>query len=358
MMRYIAERLAYNRRNSPKLNPVLFDEDMQLKSEIKEKVLKIVDAFLEYTQTDIRILDIRLVGSNAAYNYHPESDLDIHIVTDLSEISDPETIARLYFDSVKKNFKDSYDITIKGIDVEMYVEDINTSANSNGVYSVSQDKWIKEPTPEADPTDEEFSEAEEIEEEIIRAIKSTKSVEDLQAIVDKLYLMRKDSLIAHGETGAGNLAFKSLRNKGILDDIKDTIKQATSRELSLESKKVNEVKSTGKLTLSDLESYPYKFSRLWRGAPNSTYMDDFLALAEEHNCIWLRNDSYRMNFFACKSKLDYESLKAALKEDKILSSFIYLGPLDNIDWDDITSKVSSIYVDRYEGGYSVKFPRR
>ena len=76
----IAERLAYNRRYSPQLNPLLFS-DGELKPEIREKILQIVDAFLEYTQVSINIIDVRLVGSNASYNYNEYSDLDIHIVT-------------------------------------------------------------------------------------------------------------------------------------------------------------------------------------------------------------------------------------------------------------------------------------
>ena len=184
-MRSIAERLAYNRRYSPQLNPLLF-EDGELKSQIRDKIVQIVDAFLEYAEVSINIADIRLVGSNASYNYNEYSDLDIHIVTDLSKIADPETIARLYFDSIKKNFKDSYDIKIKGIDVELYVEDINTSSVSNGIYSVSQNRWIKEPVVVEDPTDEEIAEAEKIEDEIISKIKSSTSTEELENIIDNL----------------------------------------------------------------------------------------------------------------------------------------------------------------------------
>lgn len=238
-MRSIAERLAYNRRYSPQLNPLLF-EDGELKSQVRDKIVQIVDAFLEYAEVSINIADIRLVGSNASYNYNEYSDLDIHIVTDLSKIADPETIARLYFDSIKKNFKDSYDIKIKGIDVELYVEDINTSSVSNGIYSVSQNRWIKEPVVVEDPTDEEIAEAEKIEDEIISKIKSSTSTEELENIIDNLYLLRKDSLAAYGESGPGNLAFKSLRNKGILDRVKDVIRDAESKELSLESKKIDE----------------------------------------------------------------------------------------------------------------------
>lgn len=240
-MRSIAERLAYNRAYSPSLNSNLFDEDDQLITGVRDKILEIVDAFLEYAQVEnIKVADIRLVGSNASYNYNEHSDVDVHIVTNLSKIADPETIARLYFDATKKNFKDSYDITIKGMDVEIYVEDINTSAQSNGVYSVTKDEWIRHPEPIEDPSEDDIAEAEEIEEEIINSIKNAKDIDDLEEIIDDLYLMRKDALASKGETAPANLAFKSLRNKGILDKVKDTMRSELSKELSLESKSIRE----------------------------------------------------------------------------------------------------------------------
>lgn len=224
---------------SIKLNPLLF-EDNKLKPQIHDKILQIVDAFLEYAGVSINISDIRIVGSNASYNYNEHSDLDVHIVTDLSTVSDPENIARLYFDSIKKNFKDSYDITIKGIDVEIYVEDINTTSVSNGIYSVSQNRWIKEPVVLEDPTPEDTEEAKKIERDILDSIKSASTTEELETIINNLYLLRKDSLSSEGEFSPGNLAFKSIRNKGILDKVKDVIRDAESKELSLESKQLDE----------------------------------------------------------------------------------------------------------------------
>ena len=236
-MRSIAERLAYNRRYSPKLNPKLFNEDNELYPEIRDKVEEIVDKFLEYTQIDnINILDIRLVGSNASYNYNENSDFDIHIVVDLSKISDPKTIASLYFGEVKSSFKDNYDIKIKGIEVEMYVEDLNSSPKSNGIYSVSRNLWIKEPTPMEDPSREEWDEAERIEDEYIERMEAAKDSDELEDIINQIYLDRKDGLDAEGETSPRNLAFKSLRNKGIIKRFKDTVKEKVSKELSLESK--------------------------------------------------------------------------------------------------------------------------
>lgn len=230
----------YLRESESKLNPLIFEGD-KLKQEVKSKVLEIVDEFVEYAQVEsIDILDIRLVGSNAAYNYTPTSDLDIHIIVDISKISEPEIIGRLYFDSIKSQFKDKYDITIKGIEVEIYVEDINSSSVSNGVYSVVRDKWIKEPVDVGDPEESETNRAKDMVTSIMNSIEDTDSIEDLQDIVDSIYLIRKDSLASKGEYGAGNLAFKMLRSEGVLDAVKDTLSKAKSKELSLESKSITE----------------------------------------------------------------------------------------------------------------------
>lgn len=234
-MESIVEKLKFQRRYPRHLNPLLFAQGDHLYLDIRDKINEIVRAFLEYLQVDIRVLDVRIVGSNASYNYHKESDLDIHIVTNLSEISDPATIARLYFDAAKKNFKDAYDITIKGIDVELYIEDINASAVSNGIYSVTHDTWIKTPTPIEDPSDEVIKLAEKYEEYILNMLDKATTVEEIQEVQDQIYLIRKDALSAEGEVSAGNLMFKSLRNKGILDSIKDILHKGISQELSLES---------------------------------------------------------------------------------------------------------------------------
>ena len=65
------------------LNPLLFDENDELKPEIKEAIEKIVNQFVEDLKTDsvkIEVKDVILVGSNVSYNYTKDSDLDIHII--------------------------------------------------------------------------------------------------------------------------------------------------------------------------------------------------------------------------------------------------------------------------------------
>lgn len=107
------------------LNPLLFDENDELKPEIKEAIEKIVNQFVEDLKTDgvkIEVKDVILVGSNVSYNYTKDSDLDVHIIVDKDTLDcDPEIYTLLY-GAYRSLFNKNYDITIKGIPVEIYVE--------------------------------------------------------------------------------------------------------------------------------------------------------------------------------------------------------------------------------------------
>lgn len=106
------------------LNPLLFEDD-ELKPEIKEAIEKIVTQFVEDLKTDgvkIEVKDVILVGSNVSYNYTKDSDLDVHIIVDKDTLDcDPEIYTLLY-GAYRSLFNKNYDITIKGIPVEIYVE--------------------------------------------------------------------------------------------------------------------------------------------------------------------------------------------------------------------------------------------
>jgi len=45
----------------------------------------------------------------------------------------------------KDKFNDKYDITIKGSEAELYIQDVKESLHSNGIYSVLNSDWIKKP---------------------------------------------------------------------------------------------------------------------------------------------------------------------------------------------------------------------
>lgn len=247
------------------LNPKLWDGE-ELRPEVKEAIDSIVDQFiLELGENEIpvKVLDARIVGSNASFNYTENSDIDVHLVVNTTESSCDFDVLTLLYNFFKKSFNDKYDISIHGIPVEMYIEDVNSSAISNGIYSVFKEEWIKFPepieVPDIDITDA-FAPFEERYNEIINSNDLTGAEE----LIDDLYLLRKDSISVDGEYGEGNLVFKEFRNRGYLDNLKQMMADLTSKELSLENlneELMEEVDSIGN-TLSEGQSSFFKNSKV------------------------------------------------------------------------------------------------
>ena len=220
------------------LNPKLWDSKMNLLPEVKEKLDKIVDKFNEYLnqyKNDIKfqVLDVNLVGSNASYNYSDKSDLDVSVVINFNSLGTTDEIADDYFHCKKNDFNETYHPTIRGIDVELYVSDIKSTNISNGVYSVKYNKWIKKPVKIDPPKNVDVSDyTDEIEKAVEKTLE-TKDLDKINTFMSSLYLMRRNSLIVNGEYGRGNLIYKDLRNRGVLDKIHDAINELTSDELSI-----------------------------------------------------------------------------------------------------------------------------
>ena len=229
-MRFLIEDL--------QLNPVIWDENNNLKSDIRNKLLQIKDKFilgLEENNIPTSIVDVRIVGSNANYNYNTNSDLDLHIVVDLDNYEEDEKrLLEMIYNYYKSAFNDKYDITVKGIPVELYIEDKNKCAISNGIFSVQNNEWVKIPTNEIKP-DVDISKSLNY---MIRRFEEIKLLDDpmtAQTLLDLLYANRQKSLAVEGEYGVDNLVFKEFRNRGYIQEIKDIIKNGESREMSLES---------------------------------------------------------------------------------------------------------------------------
>ena len=136
------------------LNPKLFDEGNKLKPEVREKIFEIVKEFTDgLTQDNIKfdISDIILVGSNCSYNYTKDSDLDVHIRMKTNSLDCPDNLYPLLYSAYRSMWNSKMDIDFYDIPVELYVETEDSTAKSNGIYSVMKDEWIKEPVQQDIP---------------------------------------------------------------------------------------------------------------------------------------------------------------------------------------------------------------
>lgn len=225
------------------LNPKIWNSDNTLKKEVKEKIDEIVDTFKENLLedgVDLKIKDVIICGSNANYNYTENSDIDVHIISDTKDLDCNKKHLPIIYNAYKKMFNDSYGIEFYDTEVEIYVENDKTGVTSGGIYSVKDDKWLKEPSmvevPEVDEKEfeEELSKWEDECNEILYNLEDIEdSIRNIDTLLDELYEMRQDSIQKEGEFSIGNLVFKELRNKGFLTNLKGVKKELQSRLMSL-----------------------------------------------------------------------------------------------------------------------------
>lgn len=230
------------------LNPKLWDiKTNKLLPEVREKIEEIVNTFLDTLEEDgIKIIpdDVILIGSNAGYNYNENSDLDIHIVANTEDLDCPDNLYPLLYSAYRSMFNSKYDITLHGIPAEIYVETEGMPRVSDGVYSVKEDKWIKEPKQKDVPeiNQDKFQALFDKWQDKIDDLLSRKDeLSDEQEIVDlinDIYKLRQQGLkMKDAEFAIPNLVFKEIRSLGELDELKDLKDKVMSKRLSLESLK-------------------------------------------------------------------------------------------------------------------------
>ena len=215
------------------LHPTLWDAAANFDQSIREKLLTIAKDVSEGAGVkDELIDDIQLTGSMANYNYTDFSDLDVHILLDFAKINHDEDLVKKALDGKRFVWNLRHDIKMGGHDVEVYFQDTEEPHEASGLYSILNNKWIRQPEHDEPQVDERdvTSKADRLKGEIadLEVALQTTEGEDLgelaegaDALRSKVAKMRKDSLEANGEFGIGNLAFKELRNSGYMGRLID-----------------------------------------------------------------------------------------------------------------------------------------
>jgi hypothetical protein len=234
----ITELDSYNLDDAVKfndhLNPRLWDQTEHLRPEVRAQLLRIAEDFREFLGvTDLDLQDITISGSNAAYTYTPNSDIDLHLVVKMPA----DEVYRELFDAKKFQYNEQHNITIGGYDVELYVQDADARHISQGIYSVLNNAWLQVPRRRRAEVDDTSTrnKYEKVGLQIERAVKSG-NLKRMDSLAKKIKRMRQTGLENHGEFGPENLAFKMLRNQGKIKELYDARNSAKDRELSLKEK--------------------------------------------------------------------------------------------------------------------------
>jgi hypothetical protein len=216
------------------LNPVIFHGDT-MNPDVHSQLLLIAEDFIDHLGLDhLKIEDVTLSGSNAAYTYTKHSDIDLHILVNM-DLLDNDMVYRELFDAKKTIYNDTHDIKIGGYDVELYVQDSNQPVISLGEYSVLHDKWLRLPRKVRSNPDQAAAKLKykKLAKLANLALKYN-NVEKLQHVLKTIKKYRQTGLDLHGEFGPENLAFKALRSKGIIQKLYDKLNFLHSENLSLE----------------------------------------------------------------------------------------------------------------------------
>ena len=227
------------------LNPSIWDTnggEPKIKKEIRKKLLEISYEFIDFLDINIVITDIILTGSLSNYNWSKYSDFDLHIVANFQQY--PENQIELYeklFNLKKMLFNQKHDITIKGYEVELYVQNETESHFSSGVYSVLFDEWSNIPKKEDITIDKELLKDKDKQcmkmiDDLIDSVKDEDidSAKDLiKKYKDKLKKFRTCGLEKGGEYSIENLVFKILRRNGYIEKLHNLTNDIVDKNLSM-----------------------------------------------------------------------------------------------------------------------------
>lgn len=217
-----------------RLNPKIWTKG-KLKPQVRYHLLEIAKHFINYIDVDpIGLKDITVSGSNASYTYSRNSDLDLHLIVKIPE--DKKQLLKQLFDAKKNQYNFQHNITIKNIDVELYVQDEEQIHTSAGVYSVLDDKWLRIPEALTDTVnrDEVKEKYKQFRGKMRTALRSD-NLEAVQKTSDDIRRLRQQGLEREGELSTENIVFKVLRAKGYLETLRNHISKLKADKLSLET---------------------------------------------------------------------------------------------------------------------------
>tara|TARA_R110002012_G_scaffold8530_6_gene39263 strand:+ start:487 stop:2181 length:1695 start_codon:yes stop_codon:yes gene_type:complete len=308
------------------LNSELWDEDKKLRPEVRERLLEIAEKFIKPTLgKDAIIKDITFTGSLANYNYSDMSDIDLHIIIDFADVNADKDIVKRYFNAVKALWNSLHDIRIKGYEVEAYVQDEHEPHTSTGVYSVQDDKWLKEPTPSDAEIDEDSvsNKSNSLIDQIEQALKimeegsPEEAMTRAESLMEKIKKLRRAGLESEGEYSVENLAFKTLRNTGYLTKLSDLKREAYDAMMSIEEKKKGKDDRCTRIAKRKYDVWPSAYAsgavvkcrkgKIWKGVSEADVKDTYGSEVVDKNTASRKKGAKA--FLQAEEKTDYSKEK-------------------------------------------------
>jgi GNAT superfamily N-acetyltransferase/predicted nucleotidyltransferase len=255
------------------------EDGAKLDDIVRKGLLKIAQDFVANLKKEnnihIKIYDIVIIGSITNYNWTDYSDIDLHVVTDFKDLDMTADDAQTLFDAIKVGWNNKHNITVKGHDVEIYVQDTAHVPTSASSYSVLKNDWIQEPKKENPTFNKELikKKYKEYKKKITTLLSKHDEVK-LKKLLEKLYQYRQAGLDKGGELSEENIVFKVLRALGHLDKLKDSINNIYDKKVSVKEVAVDK-NSPAKQLIQKFDAPEHVQIDLSAYGPNTVSVESF-----------------------------------------------------------------------------------
>ncbi len=228
-----------------KLEPRIWSNG-KLNPKVRQILMRVADHFVKSWKLnrDIEIKDVRFTGSLAAFNWSRFSDIDLHIIVDFKDVNDDEELVERFFTLMKSRWNDDHQVKVGPYEIEVYVENEGEKHMATGLYSVKDDKWIKEPNREDATFDEDdisskskyFFNMIPILVKMFNKGEYDRVISNINRMKEKIRNMRQSGLEKGGQFSTENLVFKVLRRTDFLEFVNKLLRKSTDKQLSEKKK--------------------------------------------------------------------------------------------------------------------------
>ena len=150
----------------------------------------------------------------------------LHLLIDFSKLKDRQLMED-YFKEKSRNWNYTHKIYIKGYEVEVYIQDSSEPHHANGVYSILNERWIKQPSRFQTVID--FETVKKKAAGLMEAIDQVYehyaekdyrlALHSAENLMERIKKYRRIGLQTEGINSIENLAFKVLRRNDYLQKL-------------------------------------------------------------------------------------------------------------------------------------------
>ena len=223
----------------------IWNKDFTINPDVRKNLLKIAKDFVEFVKIkNLKIVDIIVTGSIAGYSWHAKSDVDLHLVLDLTNFGKHERFIEEYLQTKKALWNQNHIIDMFGFDVEVYPENKAKKQTAAGIFSLAKNKWLITPVKKDVKVDKELvkkkyqSEVDKIlqieDETKKKNFDYGKTIGDIDKFKERWREKRTAAIREEGEFSVENLVFKMLRHNGFLEKLTDLKRDLYDNALTLE----------------------------------------------------------------------------------------------------------------------------